>query len=140
MTLTTSKIQRWLVKWQRVLKLQDWEIAVVVRPREDMEGNDGSCMSMVGRKHASIQLAEAWKPEELNEFYDPEQTFIHELIHVHFAPFESSINGSPEDIAQEQAIDSLATALITQERKIEALKAKLKDIAATAKHQGSRKR
>lgn len=120
MTLTKPQVKRWLAKWKRALKLQDWEIRAEIYPRQDMGGNDGLFGHTIQKKQALIQLAQT---SEDHTLYDPEQTLIHELLHVHFAPFQSNRNGSLEDIAQEQAIDTIANTLIAQAREIEALKA-----------------
>jgi hypothetical protein len=45
-----------------------------------------------------------------------EKTLVHELLHLHFAPFAAP-DGTPEDTAQEQAIDLIAKALVAEHRK-----------------------
>lgn len=126
MTLTKSQVKRWITKWQRTLKLQDWDIVVTIEPREDLDGADGDCGHTLGRKHGIIRLARYRKSEVECTFYDPEQTLVHELLHLHFAPFESKRNGSPEDISQEQAIDTMAKVVVAQSREIDAMKAEIK--------------
>lgn len=127
MTLTQPKVRRWLAKWTRVLKLQDWEIVVAIRPREKLKGADGLFDHTLARKYAFIQLSEPWAEPELNEFYDPEHTLVHELIHIHFAPFQSNVPDSPEDVAQEQAVDAWAASLIFKEKEAADLRAKLRE-------------
>lgn len=116
MRLTQKQLNAWLAKWQPLLRLQEWDIVVVLRTRKQTGGADGLCSHTLARKHAVIQIAKkASCPIDIAP-HDPEHTLVHELIHLKFAPFECKEEGSPIDVLQEQAIDSLATTCITLDR------------------------
>lgn len=99
-------------KWQRILKLQDWDVSVVVAPADEMDEAEGLVIWDIHKRIADIKLV---KPEEypIDQMrpYDMEAVLVHELLHLHFAPFDAK-TGSPKGVAQEQAINALARALV----------------------------
>lgn len=96
-----------LAHWQRALRLLDWRIKIAyVRGLVSPDGTPcyGLCSRLADNKTAQIQICDP----EGNPF-DVEQIVIHELLHLHFAPFETS---APAEIAaEEQAVWSIAEAL-----------------------------
>ncbi len=84
----------------------------------DFNTNDsqGECSTVLTTKTAVIRVLDpldyspnaAW-PQDM------ERVLVHELLHLHFAPFEAE-NGTPEDVLQEQAIDCIATGLVALDR------------------------
>lgn len=96
--------------WTGVLRLRDWDISVRLDPHD---GEDYVGMNAVNlqRKYCRIVLKD--KPDE-----DLEHTLVHELIHIHFAPFFSTDEGLVNAL-QEQAIDGLATSLMALKRKLD---------------------
>jgi hypothetical protein len=115
--LTESALQKACALWQKRLRLQDWDVRVRVRRKAQMSAE--KCRACVD---ADLRLKEA-----LIEIQDPidytpkiwvndmEQSLVHELLHLHFAPFEAE-EGTAELVAQEQAIELIACALVNLAR------------------------
>lgn len=120
--MTEAELQVLCAEWQARLGLRDWTFALSVRPRRRMLDAEtmGQCQHNLAQKIAYIAVAD---PAELDGewgkafplIHDPEHVLVHELIHPHFAPFRAE-PGTPEHVAQEQAINALATALVTLKR------------------------
>jgi hypothetical protein len=106
-------------EWQGVLRLMDWAVrARVVRASDMSEGHEGSCWYTQAKKQASIKLMDPvdWPPDAVFE-QDMEWTLVHELLHLHFAPFMSDKGpDDPEHIAMEQAIDLIASGYVRLKR------------------------
>jgi hypothetical protein len=118
--LTEKQLQERCTYWQKVLRLQDWEVFVFVsRERNFLSPkSQGECEWVIGTKHASIRILDpADYPPNESFPQDMERILVHELLHLHFAPFDNSEVGSMEDNAQEQAIESIASGLVLLERK-----------------------
>lgn len=52
-------------------------------------------------------------PPDIITPYELEETLVHELLHLHFAPFMSE-HDTLERTLQEQAIDAIAKALVSR--------------------------
>lgn len=107
-----------LQEWQRVLRLQDWDIKIrIVRAKEFVNG-DG--MGEVRYKHqkqmAVINLLDPIDYDEIHLWeQDHEITMVHELLHIHFMGFEAE-EGTEQDNAQERAIDVISKSLVSLRR------------------------
>lgn len=100
-------------QWQRHLRLMDWEVSVeVVRWHQLEEDTRGNCAMTVERKAAQITILnpEDWRPD--SPLYDPEQTLVHELLHLHFEPFWRN----KKRLEMEQAIEAIAFGLVAARR------------------------
>lgn len=100
-----------LADLQRELRLLDWRIEVsYVRDLCAPGGYPvhGLCSHLVDAKRARIQIRDPETPATEN---DPsvEETLVHELVHLHFAPFSG--NTQPEIAAEEQAVWAIAEAI-----------------------------
>lgn len=105
--------------WQRRLRLQDWDVKVrLVRERDlHNSNNQGECEWSISTKAAVVRIIDpvdyspdcAW-PQDM------ERVLVHELLHLHFAPFSAEC-GTAEDVAQEQAIHALSQALVELARR-----------------------
>lgn len=102
-----------LAYWQRRLRLQDWIVEVeIVHAAELGHGHDAECGYNHEQKHANIYLMDALHFHEKTMLpYHPEQALVHELLHLHFAPFDGKAE-TPEGTAQEQAINCISMALV----------------------------
>lgn len=102
--------------WQQVLRLQDWDVAAkVVRQDKLTLGRQGECQWGLERKEAIIRLLDPIDyPDDCQRKQDHELTLVHELLHLHFAAFAAE--GGAAEIAQEQAIQCIAKALVALER------------------------
>ena len=111
--------------WQGVLRLQDWNVRLLVVRRHDMcvKGAIGCSDCATDHKDANIEVC---APEDLytynarfnGEELDYEITLVHELLHLHFAPFMADeVQDAHSNTAQELAINTLARSLVKLERK-----------------------
>lgn len=113
-----SELTAHLAYWQRALRLQDWTVtAKMVRYGEIGGGKGGEIQYCLEMKDAllSVVMAESYPRGERFTHHDEEQTLVHELLHLHFAPF-SAKSGSPEEIWHEQTINAIASALVAERR------------------------
>lgn len=109
--------------WQKRLRLRDWEVAFSIRRARDMDLEDcqGECHWNIQSKLAWIHILDPVDYEPNKEFpQDMEKTLVHELLHLHFAPFTADNDNEMVDTAQEQAIDLIARALVETERETNA--------------------
>lgn len=103
-------------KWQEILRLQDWDVKTgIFRSRDMTLGGEGECEWNLERKMASIRLMNPIDyPEGAMIPMDMENTLVHELLHLHFAPFFSE----DKSIEQEQAINAITDGLVKLSRKV----------------------
>jgi hypothetical protein len=106
--------------WQTRLRLQDWGVSLHVCRLSEMPSPDciGSIAVYEERKEASMSIL---SPQDLPllegkhlvvEDFNYAVTIVHELLHLHFAPFQES-DETPKGIAQEQAINCISAALVS---------------------------
>lgn len=112
--LTADQVHPALAYWQRRLRLQDWMVEVKIVRKPDLgDGHDAEVAYNLQQKYATVSLMDPidfHAPTMLP--YHPEVALVHELLHLHFAAFDAKPN-TPEQTAQEQAINCLAGALVT---------------------------
>ncbi len=118
MKLTQRQLDQWLAKWLKILRLRDWDVHVkLIAARDENHDSFGTCHHKIRTKTALIKITDPIdQPRDLVTPVDPEQVLVHELLHLHHAPFESKEDDDQNDIAQEQAIDLIAQALVSLER------------------------
>ena len=114
--------------WQGVLRLQDWNIQCDVVRAHEMKGDRSpvaQCESYIRRKDAMVRVLHpmdlpAVSPYFLNgEEKDYDLSLVHELLHLHFAPFQAEVD-TAADLAQEQAIESISRAITKLYRELKA--------------------
>lgn len=104
-------------EWRKTLRLRDWDVKVKLKRIFDLHEQDilGECNWVLSKKCAVVGVLD---PQDYDPAfvrpYDPEQTLVHELLHLHFAPFTTDDGPTYE---QEQAIDCIAGALVEAKRK-----------------------
>ena len=113
-----DKIKAHLSYWQRILRLQDWDIDVRIERLHTMgDGLTGQCIREDNSRTARVRLLD---PQDYNADALPpgdfEETLVHELLHV---VFHGASNETENRVAFEQAIDSTARALVGFDRSIE---------------------
>lgn len=116
---TQDQIDAWLAEWQEVLRLRDWKVtASIVRGRNMTRENAEGCIPyQLTKKRATIELLDLIDEPAGYDFpIDHELSCVHELLHLHFAPFFAA-DDSPENTAQEIAIELIAEALVTLKRR-----------------------
>jgi hypothetical protein len=120
--LNLEQLQERCHWWQRLLRLQDWEIDLRLVRTSEMgdQGNAGECHSFMLKKKAVVLIlcAEdarlALAPSIFRPALDMEYTLVHELLHLAFNPITLTTvkRDSQEAVAEEQAIDALASAYV----------------------------
>lgn len=115
--LTEPQLQKLCPVWQARLRLQDWDVKVRVKRAADMGlGKKRACVtSQLLSKEALVEIQDPldYRPSVWPN--DMEQSLVHELLHLHFAPFEAD-EETAEGAAQEQAIELIACALVNLAR------------------------
>lgn len=110
-------------KWQKRLRLQDWEIRLqIARQHELGDGTLGDCDAAKFKRQALIRVLH---PDDVagqgfrfdGEAWNWELTLVHELLHLHF--HDCFPDGwparTPTETAAERAIHALSVALVPQE-------------------------
>lgn len=105
--------------WQSLLGLLDWDVKAKIARGNGLdipEGQQGRCNWTLGRKEAFVRVLDHidWDPAIIFP-QDMEATLVHELLHLHLAPFAAK-EDSPEDTAQEQMIKALSYSLVSLAR------------------------
>ena len=128
-----KQLDAWLRQWQRALRLQDWEVKVAARRERAMHSDDceGCNRYQPALKRASIHIRDVLDdPEDADFPPDPEATIVHELLHLHFAPFY--VTKGLVNIFQEQAIEVITQSLVGLKRKGRAMASKKRKVPAAA--------
>lgn len=113
-----------LAEWQPRLGLADWDVVVKLRRIFDLNRSDvaGQCNWTLSNKTALVGVLD---PNDYDSDYvrphDVEKTLVHELLHLHFAPF---CEIGAETYQHEQAIEAIARALVGVKRSVEPPSAK----------------
>jgi hypothetical protein len=102
--------------WQKVLRHQDWEIKTAKKRQRDIGCNGwATCDVCLPSKAATIEVVDPIDYDDGPWPFDMEHLVVHELLHIHFAPFKTT-PGSHEEIFEEQAVESLTRALLSLNR------------------------
>jgi hypothetical protein len=109
-----------LTKWQRILRLQDWEIKVEWARHFDMlPDSQGQVKAINAHKTAYIKILDradlADPAKACSSAEEAEVTLVHELLHLHFSLIDG-FSGT-DNVLYEQAISTIAKALIDRDRK-----------------------
>src|SRR4051812_3622179 len=109
--LTQRQLDLWVKKWAAPLRLADWDISIEVCRFHEMGLPDalGTCETNIESRSALIQILDIRDWEEQAFGTDPERTVVHELVHLHFAPFRTKPD-STEEVYEEQAVHAIADA------------------------------
>ena len=110
-TPTQKQLSTLVREWQKRLRLMDWKVEAKV---VDHLGFFGRCQFKVTTKDALIEVCslETLDPERLG-VRDWRVTAIHEMMHLHVAPFHHLIkDDSPESDAMEAMVELTAIALV----------------------------
>jgi hypothetical protein len=122
--MTQRQLEKLKDDWAKRLRLQDWKIAVTIKRSPDLklEKTLGSCEYTLTQKRAEIELLH---PDDYRAPHvgnrDFEWTLVHELLHLHTAPFYVTEPGPAND-AQEIAIDLISEALVNLKREKSAVR------------------
>lgn len=113
-----AEIKKQAAYWQKLLYLQDWNLDIRVARQWEMEDPTvlAQCTWYIHRKDARIQvLHPSDLPGLAGKFINGEETdydvsLVHELLHLHLAPFDSK--EKYHEIAQEQAINAISRGMV----------------------------
>lgn len=124
-SLTISDLEARCAHWQRILRLQDWEIEVVIARRHAMlnSSNAAQVWASAFTRTATITILDPMDqpPEASARIRDMEDSLVHELLHLHLHDChipKAAPNAqiAAEEIAEERCVDALASALLQLER------------------------
>lgn len=118
--LTLEQAETLCREWQETLRLQDWDIKVKIARGNGLdlpEGVQGRCEWVLAKRLAFIRILDPvdWDKTILWP-QDMEATLVHELLHLHFAPFDDFPEDSQKNTATEQAIVALSFSLVNLKR------------------------
>lgn len=105
-------------EWQKILKLEHWEIALHVSRARDfaVEGRCGECSWVLSTALATMRIIDPVDYPESPFKQDMELILVHELLHLHMCPFDLTKQDSLEETMMERAIDHIAKALVNLKR------------------------
>lgn len=118
--MTIEEVRERLAYWQRVLRLQDWDLGVVFVDQRDLPSmtHRATIEQQRNYRRALIRIAD---PEtarfENRDFHahfgsdDIELSLVHELVHL-LMP----VDGMPED-AEEYAVEAIAKTVLALDRR-----------------------
>lgn len=116
--MNQSELEHLCREWQEILSLRDWDVKPSIKRQRDfiVKGNDAEITWNIQAKTVTIKILDPIDyPEDTEWPQDMEESLVHELLHLHFALFTAD-DGTAEDIAQEQAINAIALALVRLKR------------------------
>jgi hypothetical protein len=112
------QLEAWVREWQMVLRLQDWKVLIELSREKEMKSPSchGLCWYHDEHKRAKIWIRHPLDYQDPGDFpMDIECTVVHELLHLHFAPFYDKEEGARQT-AQEMAIEMVAHGLVNLKR------------------------
>jgi hypothetical protein len=115
--VTQSALEAMCVRWQGKLRLLDWDVKIRFARHWEMSANrNGEVSWTVNSKTACISILDPRDYSTESKWpQDIEQVVVHELVHLHMAPFDDE-NGKKRNMLVEQAVDLLACALVNCDR------------------------
>ncbi|MCI6172566.1 MAG: hypothetical protein MR665_10285 [Selenomonas bovis] len=113
-----KELQEALKEWQHILKLDAWDIRAKICRADEMtlEDAQGENNWVLESRKSVIHIIDPLDyPRNTMFAQDMEQTLVHELLHLHFAPFAPDGEGLASCM-MEQTIELLAGILVGQHR------------------------
>ena len=118
-------------KWQKILRLQDWEVDINFYRARDFTNADalGECSFNLNSREGFIKILH---PTDYEGTYDVEWVVVHELLHLHFADWTTK-NNHECPVSGEQAIDAIAQTLSKLNKACDYLASENKELKAVQK-------
>lgn len=117
---TDEQLKEKLAYWQKRLRLNDWIVKVEIARQREFSTSDrlGEVTFNIHTKTALIKILNPVDYDDWDK-QDMENTLVHELLHLHFAyiHYHFGKNSDFYEMFEEQAIESIASGLISAERK-----------------------
>lgn len=112
--LNEEQLREKCAEWQRILRLQDWDVRTSIVRASGMKMEDCNAEISVNVQHrlATVRILDPidYGDDNLNP-QDMERHLVHELLHIHLWSFTENLQGPLAD-AEEQALNMIANALI----------------------------
>ena len=120
--MTQKKLEQLCRKWQRILRLQDWEIEARWATRNELDkGSNAEASLCINQKVATVGII---KPEDHQTWngkeQDIEKSVVHELLHLPLQSIENYARKGEEsalDNAVENVTNLISGALIMLDRR-----------------------
>lgn len=108
-----KKLKKLLKRWQKRLRLRDWDIKIAVKRARHMTLDNvaGEILWNLHSKEAVIHILDPIDDECMTD-ENIEHTIVHELLHLHFAMINKLCDSPHYSTHEEQAIESIAKALL----------------------------
>lgn len=107
-----KNLQKLTAKWQKILRLQDWDIQVAYGGKAELVDDlHGVCHSDKTYKKAAIVISDGSNLVTDLLIFDDELTLVHELLHL---VFEEPSKKKIDDY--ERAIEQTAAALLNLDK------------------------
>lgn len=105
--------------WLTKLNLNHWEVCIGISRKSNMPIKDasGACKWNLHQALAWIVIIDPLDYPCEDFKFDMEVTLVHELLHLHFAPFDTFSPDTLEDIMKERAVEHIARTLVELDRK-----------------------
>lgn len=138
--LTIEQLTERLEYWQHRLCLDHWVIELRIVGAGEIPGS-GQCETLLTKHRARISLLKHELHPEDCPPYDMEQVLVHELLHIHFAAWDSwtdndaktCMSETEEAVCIEQPIERISWVLVELNRAFQANEAQLA-IGAAIRH------
>lgn len=117
---TEEELKQKCSEWQKILRLQDWIIKVLITRGRDMNLTERAAEieAMLPKCMATIRILDPVDyPPNLAELQDMELSLVHELLHIHLFPLFADKEDEMRQVAEEQAIEAISRGLIALARK-----------------------
>lgn len=114
---TQKEMEDSLVKWQKRLRLDAWDVRIGIRRERDFDGKwcSGEISYSIESGKAVIKLLDPVDYPDKDFPQDMEATLVHELLHLKFAAFTPQ-DDTLEHRLFEQAVESMANLLVALKR------------------------
>jgi hypothetical protein len=119
--LTIENLKECAAKWQRALRLEDWDVTFQIVRHNEIDGIGSTTISAYYRAAKVSLLSELDLEQRANDSAMPKEqsmnwelTLVHELVHLHLHDItpDGPKTDSPEHIALERGVDAIAMALV----------------------------
>lgn len=118
--MNEAELKELCALWQKRLRLQDWNVRLVVKDAEDMEDEFARVRPQLSTKCAVMHIR---KMDDINSVdvqlsgeRDIEEDVVHELLHLTCDPFTPEDRESHEYEVIEQAVGVLANCIVRLSR------------------------
>jgi len=118
-----TELKRMVTIWAERLQVQDWTLKVRFARPDEVESGWGFCYPNAHTREAEIVIvnpADYAEEDRKDATKDVEVFAVHELSHLHFAPFATQ-EGSALETLEETIISTISRLLVAIDRKDEAV-------------------